>query len=362
MKVTLRERKRGKKKIYYHLDIYDRGQRSFESLSLFLYQKPKTALERKHNKETKELAQNIAAQRQLEYQGKAHGFPSKSMQKGSFVEYFKTLADKRQESDGNYGNWSSAMKHLKAYTPKITFLELDKSWLEGYRDFLTKKVKKKNEDPLSENTVLSYYTKVKAAIKQAVKDGYLKENISLQVETPKEKDSDREYLTLEELKKVNKTDCTSPLLKKAFIFSALTGLRWSDIEKLTWGEVQHSNEIGWYIRFRQKKTNSFETLPISDQAKELIGKKGTTDEKVFVGLNYNSKNNEKIQDWITDAGIDKKITFHCARHTNAVIQLSLGTDIYVLSKMLGHKNISTTEIYSKVIDQRKVEAAKKIKL
>ena len=131
---------------------------------------------------------------------------------------------------------------------------------------------------------------------------------------------------------------------------------------MTWAEVQFSNEIGHYIRFRQKKTKGAETQPISDQAFELLGERTIPDERVFVGLKYSAWHNLKLQQWVMKAGISKTITFHCARHTYATLQLTLGTDIYTVSKLLGHKDLKTTQIYAKIIDERKKEAANKIKL
>jgi hypothetical protein len=72
-------------------------------------------------------------------------------------------------------------------------------------------------------------------------------------------------LTLEELQAAAKVECEMPVLKNAFIFSALSGLRWSDIEKLVWSEVQHSEQSGYYIRFRQKKTKGAETCPFQNR-------------------------------------------------------------------------------------------------
>ena len=157
-------------------------------------------------------------------------------------------------------------------------------------------------------------------------------------------------------------ECELPELKKAFLFSALTGLRWSDIAKLKWSEIQHSNEYGYYIRFRQKKTKGAETQPISEQAVNLLGERKEPEDKIFDALNYSAWSNLKLQQWIYRAGIHKDITFHCARHTYATLQLTLGTDIYTVSKMLGHKELRTTQIYAKIIDEKKHEAANKIKL
>jgi integrase len=182
------------------------------------------------------------------------------------------------------------------------------------------------------------------------------------VEGIKADDPDREFLTLEELQAAAKVECEMPVLKNAFIFSALTGLPWSDIEKLVWSEVQHSEQSGYYIRFRQKKTKGAETLPISEQAFQLLGERRKPEEKVFEGLYYSAWHNLKLREWVMKAGITKHITFHCARHTYATLQITLGTDIYTVSKLLGHRYLKTTEIYAKVIDHKKQEAANKIKL
>jgi integrase len=178
----------------------------------------------------------------------------------------------------------------------------------------------------------------------------------------KQGEPQREYLSLEELKKVAKTDCEIPVLKNAFLFSALSGLRWSDVQKLEWSEVQYSDELGHHIRFIQKKTKGAETLPISEQAVSLMGERGNPDERVFTNLRYSAWYNLKLQQWMLAAGIHRTITFHCARHTYATLQLAAGTDIYTVSKLLGHRELRTTQIYAKVIDSKKIEAANKINL
>ena len=120
--------------------------------------------------------------------------------------------------------------------------------------------------------------------------------------------------------------------------------------------------MGHYIRFRQKKTKDLQTLPVSDQAIQLLGIRGKPEEQVFERLKYSAWYNLKLAQWVMRAGITKHITFHSARHSYATLQLTLGTDIYTVSKMLGHKNLKTTQVYARVIDQKKQEAANKIKL
>lgn len=167
-------------------------------------------------------------------------------------------------------------------------------------------------------------------------------------------------MTLEELRRLANVPFKYDELRRAALFSALTGLRFSDIAKLTWQEVQHGANQGYYLRFKQQKTKNLETLPISEDAFELLGTRSNLDEKVFKTLKKSQT--MYLPAWTAKAGIDKKITFHCFRHTYATLQLTLGSDLYTVSKMLGHKDIATTQIYARIIDEKKREAANKITL
>jgi integrase len=139
-------------------------------------------------------------------------------------------------------------------------------------------------------------------------------------------------------------------------------LRFSDIQKLVWSEVQYSELEGYYLRFTQQKTKGVEVLPISEQAFKLLGERKEQNVKVFEGLIYSAYMNVQLKQWLLKAGITKDITFHCFRHTFATLQLLHGTDIYTVSKMLGHRDLKTTQIYAKIVDEKKREAANRIKL
>ncbi len=189
----------------------------------------------------------------------------------------------------------------------------------------------------------------------------LRENPAQNIKSIKPEEREREFLTLDELQRLAATPFPEyDDLRRAGLFAALTGLRFVDIEKLTWAEIQHSTEYGDYIRFTQKKTKDTETLPISDEARLLLGEAGKAEEKVFPNLNYSQCVYLPI--WTKRAGIDRKITFHSFRHTHARIQLSLGTDIYTVSKLLGHRSVKTTQIYARIIDETKRQAVNRIKL
>lgn len=281
---------------------------------------------------------------------------------GSFIDYFLKLADKRMKS--NHDNWMAAYNYLKAHTGgTLKFKDVTETFCDGFREYLlTSKSIKSDKTSLSRNSALSYYLKFKAALKQAYRDGYLKTDINARIKSIKPDETRRNFLTMRELNKLVKTPCNNPVLKRAALFSALTGLRFSDIEKMTWREIEHIEGQGYFILYTQQKTKGVEVLPISEQAYQMLGENGEPDSKIFEGLTYSAYENKHLAKWIGLAGITKDVTFHSFRHTYATLQLSQGTDIYTVSKLLGHKDLKTTQIYAKVLDKTKQEAVNKIKL
>lgn len=217
------------------------------------------------------------------------------------------------------------------------------------------------KDVISVNTSATYFSIFKAILKQAFIDGYFSSDLSGKIKGIPNRESRREYLTEEELNILVKTPCDNEVLKRASIFSALTGLRHSDIQKLKWKEIVVDGEK-IELHFTQKKTEGVEYKPISKQALELCGERRGLDDLVFDNLPNPSWISRPLKKWIEKAGIHRNITFHCFRHTYATLQLANGTDIYTVSKMLGHTNVNTTQIYAKVIDEKKIKAAEVIKL
>ena len=371
MRVHLRKReqKRGKR-ISLYLEYYkgtqksDEGKalviREYESLGIFLHIKPSTPLQKQENKQNLELAKNIKSKRELEIKNNEFGFLTNTKSNSDFLQYFNKLTEDRLSSIGNYGNWDSTLKHLTQYTKgRVLFKEIDENFCEGFKDYLTNKVKKNNGDSLSSSSVSSYFNKFRASLKQAVKDKIILYNSSVDVKIPKVKEKEREYLTIEEVRQIEKAECRYEVLKRAFLFSCLTGLRWSDINKLKWKEV-HIDSEGNRIHYYQKKTENLEYLDINEQALLYLGEKGNDEERPFEGLKYSSYFNVALAQWMLKAGITKHITFHCARHTHATLLLTNGVDIFTVSKLLGHKEIKTTQVYARIIDEKKKEAVNKI--
>lgn len=367
MKVSLKQRTSIKiGKISLYLEIYKgydklpngkiKHHRDYDYLDYFLYSKPKNQIEKQHNKENLKAAEAVKAQRILEIQNGVYGFNDVHKLNTNFIEYFKKLTEERHKSKGNYGNWDSALKHLLKYTsPTTTFKEITQEFCEGFKNYLLNDVKQKTGRQLSTNAASSYFNKFRASLNQAFDDRIINDNPAKRVKCIRQEETHREYLTLEELQQLIKTECRSQLLKRAFLFSCFTGLRFSDIKRLTWGMI-HKFDTGNRIEFRQQKTKGVEYLDIPNQALVYMGEKRGLNDLVFEGLEYSDYITIQLLEWCIKANISKHITFHCARHTYATFMLTKGIDLLTVSKMLGHKKLATTQIYTKVIDQKKREA------
>ena len=169
----------------------------------------------------------------------------------------------------------------------------------------------------------------------------------------------RQFLTKEELLQLSQTPCKSDVLRRAGLFSCLTGLRLSDCIRLQWENIVKLADGGWGMDIITKKTSTAAILPISEEALQLCGERATG--QVFKNLT-NSTVALYLKPWIKASGIEKHITFHCFRHTFATLQLAEGTDIYTVSKLLTHSNLATTQVYADVVDELKRDAAERISL
>lgn len=357
MNVSLTKTKLKNEMLALGLCFYYEKKESHKSLKLRIFQTPKTIAEKEHNKKTLALAELIRAKRLLEMQEGHYNHHTGFKSQANFLEYFKKLTRERKTNEGNYGNWTSAYKHLVAYNngEVLRFCDCNEIFIDGFKKYLqTAKITKSNTT-LSTNSAISYLNKLKAALTQAFNDRIILDNPGKRVKGIKPEENVREFLLQEETQKLFKTPCSYPLLKNAFLFSCITGLRWSDINKLVWKEIIFFEaEQRWKIHFRQKKTKGLQYHPISEVAYKLLGERRGDDERVFKGLKYSAWNNHLLQEWIwKDADIKKKITFHCARHSYATLLLSSGGDIYTVSSLLGHQDLKTTEIYGKIISSQK---------
>ena len=369
--IRIRQKELANGNISLYLDIYIGGKRKYEFLKLYLIPE-KTRDDKEKNRQTMQLANSIKSKRIVEYQNGEFGFKSNYKLDALFFDYYRAMCEKRHgnpESRGNWGNWYSCLHHLMKYekNERITFADITPEWVQGFRDYLDNEAvawshdyrKRIKDKPLARNSKLSYFNKLRACLNQAFEDRIIPINPCRGVERFRPEEGTRMYLTIDEVRLLAQTDCEYPRIKDAFLFSCMTGLRRSDILRLKWGDIHKQGDFTRII-FRQKKTEGQEYLDITPQAAQLMGDPKGINDPIFEDIHSPSCTNKAVQEWVLNAGIHKKISFHCARHTFATMMLDLGTDIYTVSKLLGHRDLSTTQIYVKVLDKNKQKAVSNI--
>ncbi len=337
-KVNLREKKRANNMIGYYLDYSINGKRIQQTLKdLKTYSNPKTISQRNFNKKIEQVISKIVFDKEKELLDKQYGNYIDYNPNAVFVDFMNELASERTNSKSSFSTWKCVIKHINEFHTKASFENiLNQNWQERFKQHLFSKVK--------QNSAQCYFSKFKCAVNQAYERGRI-HRVVLVKGIPNE-EVKKEFLTFEEIIRLKDTKCENLTLKRAFLFCCLTGLRFSDVSRITWSDIKF-RDGRYYIDFRQLKTNYLQDITIHKDALSLMGERLKNDLKVFDGLNYSSNMSYQLQRWMLNAKISKKITFHCSRHTYAYLSLSNGVDIFSVSKMLGHKNIKTTMCYAK---------------
>ena len=351
--VTLRKRKMKDGGYSLLLDYMIDGVRTRENLKMYLVPE-RTRIDRAQNQATLASANAAKARRIIQIQEGSVGI----RRRGKDVLLTDYLVQ-QQEEYAKLGKpvyvetLGKIVRRLKKYGKKTSLHTVDKEYILGFVKYL-------RDSGLAEGTVLMYFSNLNTIFNNAYKDGLMQENPISRIETrlrPKRHDATREYLTLDEVRLLAATPCRHPEVKKAFLFACFTGLRLSDIEALDWTKIRRTAS-GWQVEARQIKTKNLVYIPLSQNAIDQISPFKASG-KVF-GLPGRMQIRYHLSRWTEMAGITKHITFHCSRHTNATLLLTYGADLYMVSKILGHRNIATTQIYARIVDETKRTAVDNI--
>ncbi len=329
-----------------YLDIYHNRKRERKFLKLYIMGKNSS---REDDINNLNLATKIRDKYELDLFQKEHGFKMKNhLADVDFVQFFHDIKEKQKKKNSRKP-YTSTYNYLKSFTNgKLDFSQVDKKFCNDFKEYLLNKV--------SPNTAHTYFSRLKAVLNIAVEKEIIDTNPSRFIQI-KKIDTAREFLTLEEIRKLNATPCPNEETKQGFLFSCFTGLRFSDIEKLTFNDVREG-----HLYFRQEKTSDVERVPLSKSALEIIEKqrkKNNSEGRVF-NLHIHDATRKQINKWVEKAELTKHVTWHVGRHTFATMALTHNIDIYTLRDLLGHKDLKNTQIYAKLIDEKKVEAIDKL--
>ncbi len=348
--VKLRVKKLANYQGSYYLDWSQNGKRQYEYLKLYIDLSPNAprAVKAK-NKEVEEIAMNVRNQRENELMTNPYGINT-DKKKTTICEYIASF--KNGKAIGQH-----TIRHLKlCFGGDFLIAKITKEMIYDFFEYLSPQ--------LSPKTTNMYMIKLHACLKQAAMehlvDGSALNNFPRAPLTKKPVT----YLTIEELTKLKAVRIRGYESTRAFLFACFTGLRFSDVKKLTWKEVTADN----YLLFSQQKTQidnygnayAYTHLPLNEQALEVLGERGGPEQLIFPKLPNSMNVNRCLKTWARKAGIEKNIHFHMSRHTFGVIMLQSGVDIYTVSKLLGHDSVTTTsKYYANLTQERAVEAVAK---
>jgi len=339
--IKLRRRKLKNGNVSLYLDLCIDNRREYEFLKLYLVPE-RTKADRDKNKETLALAETIKAQRIVELRNARFGLQD-TRTKG--VLLLPVIEQLESKGDSYLG---IARRIQSATTERMTTEQITPAWVRRVCKSVT------DDKTLKQSSKHTYLIQFKFFLNRLAKAHLISIDALESWQGTDNEQAIREFLTAEELVTLIRTPYKHDTIRRMFLFSCFCGLRLSDCMNLTWGQVEDSDD-GSRIVFRQKKTKQLEYFDINADARSYMGERGAVSQSVFGRYHRNTIGNA-IRDWVAEAGIRKHITFHCARHTFATLLISADTNLFVVSKLLGHRNIKTTEIYAKVVDNIKRDA------
>ncbi len=346
--VRLRRKKLSNGSYSLYLDIYVDGSRSYEFLKLYLIPEH-TDQDRIANVDTLHRAESMRAERETEELLRIEGTAVTKGRMSAFFDYAKRFASRAGISKARSLTINSVVGHLRHYAGDefLSLSDIDYKWVMGFQSFL-------NRLPFKQNTRHQYMMVLRSMLKSA-KD---EELIS---ETPFDKTADiplediaPQYLTIDEIQTISDTPCGSEVVKRAFLFSCLTGIRFKDVKSVTWGQVKR---FGKYVRitFTPNKKEEQAYINVTEEALPFLGERGEDAQLVFGALPDNKTVNSYLKSWGKAAGIQKKITFHVARHTFATLLLSLHVKPTQVQKLLGHHSLYSTLKYAEMVRAEREE-------
>lgn len=335
MKINLRKRKLKDGRESLYLDYYKDGKRNIDFLKLYIKRGDP------NNKEILSLAEKIKSERLIRIANDEYDQISSNKKRASFTKYFEKFIKTKPK----WSNYEGALKYLKLFQPgDVLFKQINKTWLNNFAEYLSK------DAGLKKNTSFLYFRKIKEVLYKASYQGFIKAEIIRQAKNLQREKIKRGFLELDEIEKLIKTPADRTEIKIAFLFSCFTGLRQCDIRNLKWKDISDNT-----IKIEQQKTKDPVLVPLSQTALNIL-RTGNIfhlpENNIFDLPTDRTTINRALTRWFKAAKVEKKAFYHLSRHTFPVLHLDRGTDIYTVSKLLGHKSLKTTEIYADISSKK----------
>ena len=355
--LRFRELKDGRKSIY--LDVRVDGNRQTRTLGLFLL--PETdMMAKQQNRETLAKAEKIKEETIIEKMYARAGLDDRSfLGHTKLVDWMQQYYDRQtadEKSEIVRQGILRLQNDIRNFDPDITLEEVDLDFANNFAEYLRNRdaLRTTSTGKLSTNSVLVSLNTVSAALNYARRERIIHRNPFLDANFGSLREQTHVgFLTPSEVCRMMDAYCSKPALKTAFMFGCFTGCRYSDIMAMKWKNVIMDGDH-WRLEFNQIKTSEFVSIPLTKMAILYLPKykkSYSKDRYVFERIEQQSIKTY-LSRWAQNAGISKHLTFHMSRHTFACLSIEAGIDIYTIGKLLGHRSIKSTQVYSDVMDGR----------
>lgn len=358
----LRRRKLADGRMSLFLDRSVDGGHEYEFLQLYLLPETSSTTKRQNARTLREAEEILQARTEALLNAKAETELAGSSGDMLLFDWLQTSYDNHEKRGlRDMGSISNVKRALHMFRPDTRLSDIDRQFCLDMIDWLRNTYRhRRTGNPVSARTADTYCQTFRTMLNEAVREGLIDKNPWNRLETAekiKKPESKREYLTIDEIRSMIATDCPNELVKRAYLFSCFTGLRISDVRNLKWGDVCHENGQT-FVSVVMKKTTKPLYIPLSGQALKWMPEQdgSESDDHVFGNLVNYGNVNENLKKWAEAAGIRKHISYHTSRHSFATMMLTLGADLYTVSKLLGHSSVRHTQIYARIIDRKKDEA------
>lgn len=340
------------------IDHTSGGKHEYEFLSLYLVPETSVKAKRENAKTLRQAEEIIHAKTEVLVDEQAQVEAAKDKSKMLLADFIDILiAEYKSQGRSGYAGLRTAKVVLTSFSPDARLCDIDKKFCTDYADWLKGGYLTKDGKTLEKATAFSYFWKLKIVLTCACQKEYIKHN-PWKLLSPHEKiqrpESKRDYLTLEEVNKLEHSPYKKDVIRQAFLFACYCGLRISDIVTLRWSNIT-VNGGQWYVSVVMHKNSKPISLPLPAKALRWLPERGEQDDLVFALPNKNSIR-KHLKKWAEQAGINHDICFHTSRHTYGTMLITAGVDLYTASKMMGHADVRPTQEYAKIVDKKKEEA------
>ena len=357
MGITLGRKSLRNGRLSLYLDYCFNGKRQRQYLGIIL-DSPTDKHTRATNRAKLQLAQVLRSQKEIEYLKERYPFRTTEMPftlpqtTGNSIDFFSFAEEYlTQYHQKDIRLVRGVFTQLRKFHTGVLLLDnITPRFCNAFLDYLQRN--------LNGNSPVNYFKKFKMCLSACVESGLILQNPASGIRLHQYNDVTKEILSEKELTQLALTPCRSPEVKRAFLFSCMSGLRWCDVKLLCYRNIDFAQKRLTLIQKKVAGHSSRSVLHLNLNASALYLLKvqsGSSEERVF-HLPSHSYCLRMLNEWTRKAGIRKHISFHCARHTFITNLMASGANIKTAASLAGHSSTRHTEKYIHIIDTQKQQA------